>query len=436
MTALAEAVPLRRGACPGLSAPMATGDGLLVRLQPIGTVPLAAFDALCAASRRHGNGVIEITSRGNIQVRGLSAASAPRFAAAIATLDIAADDGVPVLCNPLTGLDPDERVDAATLAEELRGALARSTIAARLGAKTSIVIESGGALDPADVPADIRVFATAAGAEIAFDLAVGGDRAGATPLGTVARRDAIEAVIRLLEVMATHGRHRRFREIVSTEGEAPCRTVLTDIVFAARPGGKRPRGDQREVIGTHPLRDGSVACGVGLAFGHSDATTLEQLTEVADAAGASGFRAAAGRALLAIGMPPFNVSTFTTTAEKLGFVTRADDPRRRVIACAGAPICASAHIAARAMAPDIAATVASFLDGARTIHVSGCAKGCAHSAPAALTVVGTPGGCALVANGAARDAPFTVVAEPDLPAAVERFTRARTHEDGHVRAHV
>ena len=46
-----------RGACPGLSAPMPTGDGLLVRLLPIGTVPLAAFAELCAAARKHGNGV-------------------------------------------------------------------------------------------------------------------------------------------------------------------------------------------------------------------------------------------------------------------------------------------------------------------------------------------------------------------------------------------
>ena len=83
MTALAKAVPHRRGACPGLSAPMPTGDGLLVRLRPIGTVSLAAFKALCAAARQYGNGVVEITARGSIQVRGLSAASAPHFADAV-----------------------------------------------------------------------------------------------------------------------------------------------------------------------------------------------------------------------------------------------------------------------------------------------------------------------------------------------------------------
>jgi precorrin-3B synthase len=107
---------------------------------------------------------------------------------------------------------------------------------------------------------------------------------------------------------------------------------------------------------------------------------------------------------------------------------RADDPRRRVVACAGAPVCASGHIAARALAPRIAAAAAQVLDGSVTIHMSGCAKGCAHPAPARLTVVGTPAGCALIANGTARDAPFAIVAPDQLPAVVARFVC----EDRHV----
>src|SRR5262249_15918568 len=73
---------LRRGTCPGLSQPMATGDGLLVRLTPTGTtMSCEAFVALCTAARNCGNGVIEITSRGSIQIRGLTEDSVKRFAA-------------------------------------------------------------------------------------------------------------------------------------------------------------------------------------------------------------------------------------------------------------------------------------------------------------------------------------------------------------------
>ena len=54
---------LVRGACPGLSDPMPTGDGLLVRLTPAGHIDPAAFVALCALAQQHGNGVMEITPR-------------------------------------------------------------------------------------------------------------------------------------------------------------------------------------------------------------------------------------------------------------------------------------------------------------------------------------------------------------------------------------
>ena len=70
MTARAIFFSQLRGACPGLSAPMPTGDGLLVRLLPIGTISLDAFTVLGAAARAHGNGVIEITARGSIQSAG------------------------------------------------------------------------------------------------------------------------------------------------------------------------------------------------------------------------------------------------------------------------------------------------------------------------------------------------------------------------------
>lgn len=66
-----------RGACPALSAPMQTGDGLLARLIPAGPIPLDAFIGLCSAARTHGNGTMEISARGSLQIRGLTELSTP-----------------------------------------------------------------------------------------------------------------------------------------------------------------------------------------------------------------------------------------------------------------------------------------------------------------------------------------------------------------------
>ncbi|HEU5276452.1 MAG TPA: hypothetical protein VFU97_22555, partial [Xanthobacteraceae bacterium] len=127
---------LRRGACPGLSAPMATGDGLLARLMPTGTITLDAMAGLVAAAQRFGNGIVEITSRGSVQVRGLSEDSAADFADAVARLAIAAQDGVPVIADPLAGLDPAELMDAGALAAELRHQLVMRGLVPRIHALT------------------------------------------------------------------------------------------------------------------------------------------------------------------------------------------------------------------------------------------------------------------------------------------------------------
>ena len=193
--------PQRRGACPGLSAPMSTGDGLLVRLLPTGTTSLAAFASLCRAARTHGNGVVEVTSRGSIQVRGLSAASASQFAAAIAASRIAAADGIPVLTNPLAGLDAEEILDVEALAADLRSALARRALATRLAAKVSIALDGRGTLTLDAIPADVRLAAEAVNGAIALRVMVGGDAASAAQLGYVAVSHTVDVVCRLLDVI-------------------------------------------------------------------------------------------------------------------------------------------------------------------------------------------------------------------------------------------
>jgi len=411
MTLHANISPRRRGACPGLSAPMPTGDGLLVRLQPIGTVSLRAFVGLCAAARECGNGIIEITARGSIQVRGLSGASARHFAKAVGALNIAAADGVPVHTNALTGLDAEETLDAGEIAADLRRALAATSLAVRLAPKVSVAIDGGGALGLDALSADLRLRAEMNRGPRMVRISAGGDATNACDLGVVAPAQAVEAAVRLLGVLAQRGYDARARDILADDS-GPFRVALADLVHnASAPKFSTPH----EPIGAFRLRDGSLAGGIGLAFGHADESTLRQLIEAATAAGAAGVRTAHGRALMVVGLGEKKYSSFLAAAERLGFVVRADDPRRRVVACAGAPICASAYIAARAVAPLIAKSAAPFLDRSRTIHISGCAKGCAHPGPAALTAVGTPDGCAVVANGSPRDAPFATVAAHELP---------------------
>jgi precorrin-3B synthase len=226
--------------------------------------------------------------------------------------------------------------------------------------------------------------------------------------------------MRLMERIARDGPQARALELIQRHGPEAFRAAIADLLIEAPDPAPRPASDP---IGIHPLRDAGGAFGIGLAFGHTDANAMEGLLEAARHAGASGLRPVPGRALLIIGLTADAWPPLAAQAERLGFITRHDDPRRNVVACAGAPICASAEIPARALAPAISRAAAGLLDGSLTIHISGCPKGCAHPGAAALTIVGNQDGCGLVVDGCARDHPGASIAAAALPAGLERIAR-------------
>lgn len=405
--------PLRRGACPGLTAPMPTGDGLLARLPATGsTLALDAAASLIAAARRHGNGIIEVTARGSIQIRGLGAASAAAFADAVGALDTDAGDSVPILLDPLSGLAPLPAIDARPLAAALRERLADASVLP--GPKVSVAIDGGEALHLDAVGADVRLCADGA----QWQVALGGEAASATTLGMVCPEHAAEAAARLIEVIAAHGPQARARDLLRAHGAHMFRSSVADLLIEPSLEPRRPRS---EPVGTHALGDGRFALGIGLPFGHSDADALDRLVEAARQAQAAGLRTAPGRALLIVAVAAEALPTLSAQAECAGFITRANDPRRHLVACAGAPICAAAEIPARTLAASVSSQAAALLDGSLTLHLSGCRKGCARASAAALTVVGSPQGCGLIIDGTARDEIAATVTTGELAAALTRI---------------
>ena len=399
-----------RGACPGLSAPMQTGDGLLVRLTPKGPIATDAFLALCARARRHGNGVMEITPRGNIQVRGLSAPSAPLFAAAVDALQIASTCRVPLMTDPLDGLGA--LIDTSNFAAEIAQAIEDRQLA--LAPKISVAIDGGGPLHLDDIAADIRLRAVVSEGERRLHVAVGGDARRARALGMAAPADAADVLLRLLEVIARRGPRARARDILNDEGLAPFKSAIADRLETAPDLRVRSAA---EPIGLHPLRNGRLALGIALAFGQADAEALARLATMSRDHGADALRPAAGRALLVLGLDEKGAERVTIAAERLGFITHADDPRRAIAACAGKPACASAWLATR----PIAAAVAERLPhsaGGTMLHISGCPKGCAQPAPTALTIVGDARGAGILRNASAAATPLRYVDPDDLIAEI------------------
>ena len=407
-----------RGACPTLFTPMQTGDGLLARFVPADRITPARFIAFCAAAERHGNGTIEVSARGSLQVRGLSAQSAPPFAADTEQLGIAAQ-GVPIITNPLVS-DPAALVDASEIAAALRAAIDAAELA--LAPKVSVIVDGGGTLHLDALAADVRLRAINTNGGPCFHVALAGDAATATPLGSIPTSGAVDVVLDLLRALAARG-DARAADLLRNEGLAAFQNLSRLRCDVSRP---QPR-PAAEIIGLRPLGDDRFALGVALAFGHARADLLADLARGAADRGASIVRPAPDRAVLLIGLRRADAVTLAREADRLGFIVRADDPRRRIVACPGRPACGSGLIASRALAAQIAGLARS-PSGGIAVHVSGCRKGCAHPGAAALTIVGTERGCGIVHHGSARAAPTAYVNPADI---ASEFARVAPSEAVH-----
>lgn len=340
---------------------MRTADGLLVRLRPdaAGFSP-DGLAALAEAAGTHGNGLLEVTARGSLQVRGLSPDTVDPFRAALAAARVGiAPDFWPER-SPLAGLDPEERADPRALLSAFDSLLAART--APVAPKLSLVVESGG-----------RFGLGALAADIAFRAAPGGwsvSLAGA-PLGVAAEDDCPSLLALLLDAIGS-GRARDLdRGALRLPPLAP--PVPSEPV--AHP-----------VAGIVPLAGTGAALLAAPAFGQVEADALAGFGRAVAAAGGSSIRPCPHRLLAVTGLSAATAGALAETAAALGFVTRPGG--EKLTLCSGAERVGGRvlHVAQCAC---LLTRAAPFLgDGSLHLHASTCAKGCAHPGRDGLRLMG------------------------------------------------
>lgn len=359
-----------RGWCPDAWRPMAAGDGLLVRVKPrLARLTHGQLRGLCAASLAHGNGLIDLTNRGNLQLRGVSDEAWPLLIERLIALDLI--DGDPETEQRRTLLvAPDWQAgdDTHRIAGDLLGMLDALPI---LPGKMGFVIDAGPVPLLRDAPGDFRVERSGEGGLI---LRLDGRVAGAPlPSGHEA-----SALVRLAHWFVESGGVAAGR---AARHDAPLPDWAQAALPPAAPGAP-------PLPGAHPL-----GAAVGLAFGQIDARWL-----VSDAMDA----------LVAVRITPWRVLLIEGTAPAHpALITDRADPRLRADACVGAPACPQATIETRNLAARLAPLVAGRL------HVSGCAKGCARARAAEVVITGRDGRFDLAFDARAGAAPVHVARTPD-----------------------
>jgi precorrin-3B synthase len=75
------------------------------------------------------------------------------------------------------------------------------------------------------------------------------------------------------------------------------------------------------------------------------------------------------------------------------------------------------------LGPAVAAAAGSLLDGSFAVHLSGCAKGCAHRGAAALTIVGRGANCGVILDGSTLDPVCGTISAHAVPRSLARLAR-------------
>ncbi|MEC3909071.1 cobalamin biosynthesis protein CobG [Sphingobium sp. CR2-8] len=342
--------PEVKGWCPNSWHPMMAGDGLLMRVKPrLGRLTRTQVLGLCEAASAHGNALIDVTARANLQLRGVRESGWQVLLDRLQALDLV--DGDPMIEQRRNVLiAPDWR--AGDDNQRIAGALLnRLDELPDLPGKAGFVIDAGQTCILGGDAGDFRI---ERGGDGHLILRADGRATGVT----VAAGQEVDTLIALAHWFAASGgaeAGRMARHTVPLP-EWAC----GDIVPAPSAA--------RIVPGVHDLGEA-----YGLPFGRIEARIL---TGAMKSSSAAAVRITPWRVLLVEGAPAVNTA---------GLLSDPADPLLHVDACPGAPCCPQATVETR----DLARRLAPHVTG--RLHVSGCAKGCAHPRPADVTLTGRDG---------------------------------------------
>ena len=400
------AAPAIKGWCPTLLSPMQSGDGWLARVKPsAGVLSAAAARLIADAARRHGNGHIDLTSRGNLQIRGLNPRSAEDFAETIIGAGLANTNPLlesvrNVIANPLGPDDSSAAFDSHAVARDIESMLAEEPVLWALPSKFGILVDGGGALPLADITADIMVRSGEGATAVHLDGGTLAAFCAPSSLTEAAKAFAL-AFLRLSAQRSE--KPRRTRALVMAVGEE---AIFAEAgLIAHAPSGL---GSEAKLpIGFISLGYRSrSAFGVGLPFGRIEADALNALADISERYGDGHVRTTPWRALLLTGIAAGDEDSLRDEVTALGLITDPADPRLNIFAFVGAPDCMSAGVDARGDAARLATIIGAGHND--MLHVSGCSKSCAHRGPASLTLVGRDGHYDLIRNGNATGRPSLV----------------------------
>lgn len=350
-------------ACPGALQVHHAADGALVRVRlPGGMINATQLAALAHTSTQFGSGTLELTARGNVQIRGITdPAPVAEAISAAGLLPSATHERVRnIVASPLTGR-VGGRPDASGWVTGLDAAIQAEPVLARLPGRFWFSVDDGRG-DVSGLAADVGAHAVDGGAVL---LLAGRD----TGL-RLADADVISTLVTVAKrFVEVRGRAWRVCELPD----------LNVLVPGARPGpGFEPV--LRPPVGWIEQDDGRIALGAAVPLGSLSARVAEYLAAIE-----APLVITPWRSVLVCDLDEGVADVALRVLPPMGLVFDDASPWLSLSACVGSPGCEHSVADVRA---DAAAAANSGPPGQPRRHFVGCERACG-APPAGQVLVAT-----------------------------------------------
>ncbi|MGY1621297.1 precorrin-3B synthase [Geodermatophilus sp. SYSU D00965] len=388
---------LRSDACPGALQTHAAADGALARVRvPGGLLSAVQLRVLAGAAHDLGDGGLELTSRGNVQLRGLAPGAEAELGgrlAAAGLLPSAAHERVRnVLASALSGR-VGGRIDVRPWVAALDAGLCAQPAFAALPGRFLVTLDDGRG-DVAGLGGDVGLRARCP-ATVALTLAGADTGLRVAPEDAVAL--ALAAARAFLDERAAQGSSAwRLAELDDGPARVAARLLTTVSPDERGAGGLPEEGGQRlhgagerhlaavssggRPCGPVRQDDGRVALVAVVPLGRLTAGQADLLAATADDLQLTPWRS--------VVLPDLPDDAATSSLTAAGLVLDPDSPWLRVTACTGRPGCAKSRADVRADAAHAVAAGVLPADGARQ-HWAGCERRCGRPRGEVVDVVAT-----------------------------------------------
>jgi len=400
--------------CPGVLRMHEAADGWLVRVRlPGGRLTAGALDAVGDVAAL-GSGVVELTSRASIQLRGLTPGSGDPGARRLEEAGLMPsplhDRVRNILASPVAGRHRSSLVGTDDVVAGLdQGLCADRDLAELPGRFLFTVVDGSGALGAHR--ADVSLEASVVAGAVAFRLHLADAATTLMAAPVHAARLALRAARGFLDLVRADG--------VDAWGVAGLRDgpgrVARHLGGDLEPDSPPAIGDPLPV-GTLIQADGRVAVTVLPPLGRLDGPIVRGLAELSRRH-CSEVRVSPRRTLTMLDLSAAEAQSVASDLRSLGLVTSSGSGWSGLSACAGKGACVKARVDVRGAAEDRAA-----VRGPRALgeHWSGCERCCGKPIGAPVAITATDSGLIVEVAGETRTAQSVSEALELLAGAQER----------------